>query len=218
MDPVEVAAPRGQVIPMAADALFMSAQESVLVARCLNGEESACSELFHHYYPELMPICMRYAKDHDEAKDIMQDGFTRIFSNLRSYLGKGAFIGWLKRVMVNAAINHYHASANERSNFHIDDRASNGTLDMRSTEDDVFSRFTMNDLLELVQKLTPAYRTVFNLRVMEGWTHEEIARELRISVSTSKSNLNRARMKLMEQLVRRDPSAARRTERMNHAS
>ena len=86
-----------------------------LIARCLNGEAAACSELYHRYYRQVMPICMRYARGMEEAKDILQDSFTRAFSHLHSYTGKGSFIGWLKRVTLNTAINHYHATAAHRS-------------------------------------------------------------------------------------------------------
>lgn len=186
-------------------------EDMALIARCLNGEAAACSELYNRYYRRIMPICMRYARGTEEAKDILQDSFARAFSRLHSYTGKGSFIGWLKRVTLNTAINHYHATADQRTNVRIDDLAphSNATADPQGEQ--VFSRLGADELLELVRGLPPAYRMVFNLRVVEEWSHEEIARELGISIGASKSNLSRARGKLIEQLTARgmDPAGKR---------
>lgn len=192
---------------------FLSRADAELIDRCLRGESSACSQLFKRYYGQLMPICLRYARNSEEAKDMMQDGFTRIFSKLGTYTGKGHFIGWMKRVVLNSAINHYRAAAAERTNVRLDDITHGTALTAEGSGDLVVSSLGVNELLELVQQLPPAYRMVFNLRVIEGWTHEEIAKELGISVGTSKSNLARARAKLMEQVIERDPSLASKRKR-----
>lgn len=180
------------------------AADRALIARCLNGEAAACSELYHRYYRQVMPICMRYARRTEEAKDILQDSFTRAFSKLHSYTGKGPFIGWLKRVTLNTAINHYHATSDERTNVRIDDLAPHAAAMADPHGEQALASLGAEELLALVRGLPPAYRMVFNLRVMEGWSHEEIARELGISVGASKSNLSRARVKLMEQVIGRE--------------
>lgn len=177
-----------------------------LIARAVRGDQAACSLLYRRHYAMLMPICMRYAKDGDEAKDILQEGFVRIFSNLVAFSGRGAFIGWLKRVMINTAINHYHAQLRDRSVLRIEHLDQEDGQFGSLAHEDVFSKFSVSELLELVQGLSPIYRMVFNLRVIEGWSHEEIAKEMGISVTTSKSNLHRARANLMNRLVKRDPS------------
>ncbi|MBL7938009.1 MAG: sigma-70 family RNA polymerase sigma factor [Flavobacteriales bacterium] len=182
-------------------AAAFSASDALLVKRCLDGEEVACTELFHRYYGQLMPICMRYATDADDAKDILQEGFLRIFGRLRSYNGSGHFSGWLKRVMVNAAINHYRANAKERINARYDEKPDYYHVAEEEEVEDRLSGVGVQDILVLVQRLTPGYRLVFNLFIMEGWGHEQIARELGISVGTSKSNLNRARAQLKEWLL-----------------
>jgi len=189
------------------------AADLALIGRCLEGEEAACSELYHRYYRYVMPICMRYARRTEEAKDILQDSYTRAFSKLHSYTGKGPFIGWLKRVTLNTAINHYHANADERSNVRIDDLAPHSPEMTDQHGDQALARLGAEELLALVRGLPPAYRMVFNLRVVEGWSHEEIARELGISIGASKSNLSRARGKLMEQVMAREaPITATRME------
>lgn len=174
-----------------------------LIARCLKGEAAACSELYHRYYRQVMPICLRYARGTEEAKDILQDSFSRAFSRLHSYSGTGAFIGWLKRVTLNTAINHYHANAEQRSTMRIEDLSPNAEATIDPAGDQSLARLGAEELLELVRALPPAYRMAFNLRVVEGWSHDEIARELGISVGASKSNLSRARAKLMEQISNR---------------
>lgn len=215
MLPDGVQGPSEHAAPRAAEA-FVSNADADLIKRCLRGESVACSELFKKYYGKLMPICMRYARSSDEAKDMMQDGFTRIFSKLSSYSGKGHFIGWMKRVMLNTAINHYRASVDERSHIRLDDIAYGPALSDVEAGDLVTSSLGVNELLGLVQELPPAYRMVFNLRVVEGWSHEEIAKELGISVGTSKSNLARARMKLMQRIIEQDPSLASKRKRNEH--
>ncbi len=187
--------------------------DQALIARCLDGEAAACSELYHRYYRQVMPICMRYARRTEEAKDILQDSFTRAFTKLHSYTGKGPFIGWLKRVTLNTAINHYHANSDERTNLRLDDLAPHSAATADPHGEQALSRLGAEELLALVRALPPAYRMVFNLRVVEGWSHEEIARELGISIGASKSNLSRARAKLMEQVIGREtPATATRTE------
>ncbi len=173
-----------------------------LIERCLHGETAACSELYHRYYRQVMPICMRYARGTDEAKDILQDSFARAFSGLHSYTGKGSFLGWLKRVTLNTAINHYHATADQRATVRIEDIGAHAPSTVDPAGDQALARLGADELLALVRALPPAYRMAFNLRVVEGWSHEEIARELGISIGASKSNLSRARVKLMEQIIR----------------
>ena len=190
------------------------AADRALIARCLDGEAAACSELYPLYYRQVMPICMRYARRTEEAKDILQDSFTRAFTKLYSWTGKGPFIGWLKRVTLNTAINHYHATSDERSNVRIDDLAPHSAATADPSGEQALASLGAEELLALVRGLPPAYRMVFNLRVIEGWSHEEIARELGISIGASKSNLSRARAKLMEQVIGRE--AQHTAKRMEH--
>lgn len=188
---------------MAKERITSTADERELITRCLRGEEAACTELFHLHYRPLMAICMRYAKNTQTAEDILQDGYMRIFSGLASFRGQGSFQGWLKRVMVTTAINHYKAGRREFLGTGLDEMDRHEMIPDTSN-DEGLSRLAMGELLQLVQGLPPAYRMVFNLRVMDGWSHDEIAKELGISTGTSKSNLNRARAILINALAARE--------------
>lgn len=192
-------------------AAAFSSSDALLVKRCMDGEEAACNQLFERYYGQLMPICLRYASDADDAKDILQEGFMRIFARLGSFTGSGHFIGWLKRVMVNTAINHYHTRSKDRSNARYDQKPDYYSGLGEEAVDDHFGDIGVDDILALVQRLTPGYRMVFNLFIMEGWSHEQIGNELGISTGTSKSNLNRARAQLKQWIVDRQKETTHHT-------
>ncbi len=145
-----------------------------------------------------MGVCYRYAKDADEAKDLMHDGFLKIFRSLHKYNFNGSLEGWMRRLMINSAIDHYRKHKNiyslSESNVNIaDEEYDNG-------DDDIYSGFNTQMIMDAVQNLSPAYRTVFSLYAIEGYSHKEIAEKLNISIGTSKSNFAKARMNLKKQL------------------
>ena len=134
-----------------------------------------------------MGICSRYSRDREEAKEILNDGFMKVFTHINRYDVNRPFINWFSRILINTAINHYKKNLKHR--HHQD-------LDMAKTlqnEDNILSGINYQEVLEMIQELPDAYRMVFNLHVIEGYKHEEIARQLGITVGTSKSNLFRAR-------------------------
>ena len=169
--------------------------EKELIEGCINGNESCYKQLYETFYGKMLNVCKRYAKDNEEAKDIVQDGFVRVFKNLHKYNFKGSLEGWIRRVIVNSAINHYHEQIKHRVidyRERIQDNEMGGVF--YSMEGEL--SFDVNYLLEAVQQLPETYRMVFNLNEIEGFSHKEISNMLNITESTSRSNLTKAKQKL----------------------
>lgn len=145
-------------------------------------------ELYQRFAPKMYGVCLRYATGAEEAQDMLQEGFIKIFKKLESFRGEGSFEGWIRRIFVNTAIEHFR-----RKNYlqPITEREE-ATVEGKylSVLDDLAAR----DIIGLVQQLSPGYRTVFNMYVVEGYTHKEIADSLGISEGTSKSQLSRAKL------------------------
>lgn len=139
-------------------------------------------------------ICLQYASGEDDAKDLLQDGFIKVFRKLEQVKNPAAFPGWIRRVMINTALEKYRSQVSMQS---VDELGREVPGD-RGTE--VFQELTSKELVTLIQSLTPRYRMVFNLYAIEGFSHQEISIELGISVGTSKSNLSRARGILQEKI------------------
>lgn len=130
---------------------------------------------------------MRYASDAHEAEDNLQDGFIKVFTNLKSFRDEGSFEGWIRRIMINVSLEKFRK---QNKLFPVEDVS---VYDSINLSDDVVAKISAEDLMKLVQQLPPRYRLVFNLYVFEGLSHEEIAKEMSITQGTSKSNLARAR-------------------------
>ncbi len=165
-----------------------------LVKACANGDEKSQEALFKHMYGEMMHICYRYANRPEDAKDLLQDGFVKVLKSIGNFNFKGSLEGWIKRIIVNNAID-YHRREKKRfaiSETYIDESQIE---DIESGEG-LFDEINANDLLDCVQQLSPAYRAVFNMYVLDDYTHAEIAKELGISEGTSKSNLSKAKQNL----------------------
>ncbi len=152
--------------------------------------------LYQQFSAKMLAICMRYAKDKMEAEDILQIGFIKIFKEISSYRGEGNFEGWMRKIMVNTAIESYRKNLRFLNVVPIDD-----AFEQPATGFD-FSNLAMQDLLKLIQKLADGYRIVFNMYVIEGYSHKEIATILGISESTSKSQLSRARAILQQKIIK----------------
>jgi RNA polymerase sigma-70 factor (ECF subfamily) len=169
--------------------------EAELIKRCLDGDADAQKQLYERYAPKLWPVCLRYAKNKMSAEDIMQEGFIRIYKYLGYYKGDGSFEGWLRRTMVNTAINYYKKNLKQ-----ADDRNIDFVYGLKNDDVDAVSKMTAEEIVSVVQTLPDGYRTIFNLFVIEGYPHKEIANILGISENTSKSQLSRARVILQEKL------------------
>ncbi len=177
-----------------------------LIDGCLAGERKSQQRVYEVFYGKMMAICLRYTKNHDQAKDILQDGFIKVFRNLGEFNRSGSFEGWVRRIMVNTAIDHFRRAKHsylllgeDRSMEEFED------IPEESTEEQAaWAEVKPADVINAMQKLTPAYRTVFNLYVFEEMTHKEIAETLDINIGTSKSNLAKAKANLKQLLKQRD--------------
>lgn len=161
---------------------------------CVRNDRDSQKALYKHFYGFAMGICLRYANDRLDAAGIMNDAFFKAFKNISKYEPNKAFLPWLGRIITNTAIDYYRANLKFADHVDISDQ------DHIAQENSVYDKLAYSDLLVLVQKLSPAYRTVFNLYAIDGYTHEEIGETLNISIGTSKSNLFKARQKLQEML------------------
>ncbi len=169
-----------------------SIPESDLIRGCLEGDRRMQEELYRRLSPRMYAVCLRYAGNAEEAEDILQEGFIKVFKKLDSYRGEGSFEGWVRRVFVNTAIEHFRR---KRYLQPVTEKEEN-TIEGKSLS--ALDELGEKDILELVQQLSPGYRTVFNMYVVEGYTHKEIGDLLGISEGTSKSQLSRAKVILQD--------------------
>ncbi len=158
-----------------------------IINECASGNVRAQEKLYRMFAPKMFGVCLRYAKDRTEAEDNLQDGFVKVFLNLKNFRHEGSFEGWLRRIMVNVSLGKFRKQHILQP---VDDM---GKYEDIQVSDDILAKIGAEELLELVQQLPPRYRMVFNLFVMEGMNHEEISEAMKISKGTSKSNLARAR-------------------------
>lgn len=161
--------------------------EHDLIKGCVRGERKFQEELYRIHSPKMYAVCLRYSKDPDEAQDILQDGFVKVFRNIEKFRNEGSFEGWLRRIFVNTAIEHYRKKANV---FSISEQVEVGLED---NSPDVFEKMAAADVMKIVNELSPGYKAVFNMYVIEGYNHKEIADILGITEGTSKSQLARAK-------------------------
>lgn len=172
-----------------------------VVEGCVKGDSKSQHILYQHFYGKMMGVCYRYAKDPDEAKDILHDGFLKVFSNIDKYNFKGSLEGWVRRIIVNTAIDHFRKFRNVFSMSESD--IENETIESYQTDYDANAQLNEKELLKAINNLSPAYKLVFNLYAIEGFSHKEIAEKLSINIGTSKSNLAKARMNLQKELEKR---------------
>jgi RNA polymerase sigma factor (sigma-70 family) len=175
--------------------------EVEIIHGCLKQDRSCQKQLYEGFYGKMMGVCLRYAKNRDEAKDILNEGFMKVFTGLRSYNHTGSFEGWIRRIIVNTAIDHLRKNRQEYLIVNTVYANQVGTTKVEEVdEEDLFRNIRQEDIIQAIQELSPAYRTVFNLYVMEEFTHKEIAEKLDISEGTSKSNLSKAKFNLKKNL------------------
>ena len=158
-----------------------------IISDCIAGSQKAQAKLYHHFAPKMFGVCLRYAKDATEAEDNLQDGFIKVFANLNSFRQEGSFEGWIRRIMINVSLEKLRK---QHLIYPVEDVA---IYDSVNFSDDVIAKISADELVKLIQELPPRYRMVFNLYVIEGMSHQEIAKEMSITQGTSKSNLARAR-------------------------
>ncbi|GAB4052852.1 RNA polymerase sigma factor [Spirosoma litoris] len=162
---------------------------------CRCQKSAAQKQLFEAYYSFGVNICLRYASSREEAEEMFDDGFLRVLNKISYYDPEQPFDAWFRTVMVRSAIDHYRQHKSPLIFTDIDEAYDIGETDK------LLEKLAVDDILTIVQKLPPAYRTVFSLHVVDGYSHPEIAQMLGIHEGTSRSNLAKARQKLQELLI-----------------
>lgn len=168
-----------------------------IIEGCVRGEKRAQDTLYKKYAALLYGICLRYAKNKMEAEDVLQDVFVKVYNNIHTYHNDGSFEGWLRRIAVNTSITQYRKNLKHAFQEDVEEivRSKNDPLEYEDLE------FTAEELMTCIEKLPSGYKTVFNLYVIEGFMHKEIADMLDIDVNTSKSQLSRAKTYLQRELA-----------------
>ena len=175
-----------------------------IISGCIRQDRRAQEELFRLFYGKMLGVCMRYARDRDSAEEMLQEGFIKVFDKLEGFDYKGSFEGWMRRIVANTAIDQIRKSKKDPLLTDNDEDFKLGAEDRVVEQEELEALEIRADLaMEAIQQLSPAYRAVFNLYVMEEYTHREIAEILGISEGTSKSNLAKAKMNLQKVLKER---------------
>jgi RNA polymerase sigma factor (sigma-70 family) len=172
----------------------MKLTDEQLVKKCLEKDSLAQKQLFDSFSRKMMGVCLRYTKDVEEAQDVLQIGFVKVFEKLHLFNNEGSLEGWIRKVLVNTALDQI------RKNKKFDDNVDLSKVDysMASENENVLDQLSANDLLKIIQAMPTGFRTVFNLYAIEGYSHQEIADQLNISINTSKSQYSRARVYLQK--------------------
>lgn len=167
-----------------------------IINDCSNGNVRAMELLYNRFASTMFSVCLRYSSSKADAEDILQDGFIKVFNNVKNYKFKGSFEGWIRRLMINTALQKYKKDKNL---FFVEEYFDKNMIE----EEEILStpNIPTEVLLEMVQSLPERYRLVFNLYVLDGHIHQEVAEIMDISIGTAKSNLSRAR-KILQEKVR----------------
>lgn len=172
-----------------------SVTEAELIEGCIKNERLAQKRLYERFFSKMMGVCMRYAAHREQATEMLNMGFMKVFESIKKFAEQGGNLeAWIYRIMVNTAIDYLraeirHQHSDIEKSVYVEDAA------------DIISDLAAEQIFEMINQLTPGYRAVFNLYVVEGYTHIEIAEKLGISEGTSKSNLAKARAKLQEKII-----------------
>lgn len=172
----------------------MNSQFEPLIEGCIKNNRDAQYKLYRLLSAKMFSVCLRYAKDREAAEDILQEGFVKVYNNIEKFRKEGSFEGWVRRIMVNTAVEYYRKNVKMYPVVSLEERVVE--VDYDTIGDDL----EVADIMKLIDQLSHGYRTVFNLYAIEGYSHKEIAETLQISEGTSKSQLARARYLLMDML------------------
>jgi len=170
--------------------------ESDLIAGCIAGDRKMQEELYNRFASKMYAVCLRYANNSDDAQDLLQEGFIKVYKNLHRFRAEGSFEGWVRRVFINSSIEHYRKKQAKLTT--VSDKEENTIED---SDISALDSLAERDIINLIQDLSPGYRTVFNLYVIEGYSHKEIGELLNISEGTSKSQLARAKSILQKKVT-----------------
>lgn len=171
--------------------------DSDLIKGCISGDRKMQRELYDRFASKMYGVCLRYAGNTNDADDILQEGFIKVYNNLHKFRGEGSFEGWVRRIFINTCIEQYRKKV---KSYNITETHENTVED---SDIDALDVLEAKDLVKLINELSPGYKTVFNLYVVEGYSHKEVAELLGISEGTSKSQLARAKGTLKKMLETR---------------
>ena len=173
--------------------------EEAILSGCLQNDPVAQRELYTRYSPKMLSVCYRFAHNREDAEDMLQDGFIKVFSQMHTFQNKGAFEGWIRRIMVHTCINHL--KKNKKFNESVD--IIHATT-VQVKEESIPSIIQAKQVVECIRLLPIGYRTVLNLYAIEGFSHREIGDMLDIEESTSRSQYTRAKAMLEEILIKKN--------------
>lgn len=165
------------------------------IQKCASGDRKAQTALYNEFSSKMYGVCLRYSKDATEAEDNLQEGFIRVFTKIEQFGFKGSFEGWMRRIMVNTSLEKF------RKNNHLYPVEDMMIYESVQFTEETLSIISADDLMKIIQELPPRYRMVFNLYAIEGYSHQEIAKMMKITEGTSKSNLSRARVILQKKVI-----------------
>lgn len=194
--------PRKSFVTKARNMKLEQEELEEIIKGCKRQHRLSQQKVYEMFYGKMLPVCNRYAKNSEEAKDILQNGFIKVFEKIDKYNFDGSFGGWVRRLIVNTAIDHYRKHKNE---YLIEDESRIEDSD-HWYEDELDTKYEgikSEDIKAAIEQLSPAYKMVFNLYIMEGYSHQEIADELDVSLGTSKSNLAKAKANVKKILMKK---------------
>ena len=177
--------------------LTTTVSDDDLIRQCTKGDRIAQKQLYDRFASRMLGVCLRYAQDYQTAEDILQEGFIKTFKHIERFRFEGSFEGWLRRIMVNTAIEAHRRKNNMYPILDVEQQ------EVEFYDEDALDKLAAEDLMAMINTLSPGYKTVFSLYAIEGFSHKEIAEQLNISEGTSKSQLARARYILMEMVEQR---------------
>ena len=166
-----------------------------MIDGCIRQDASCQKQLFLLYSRKMMTVCLRYARNRADAEDILQDGFIRLFQNIKQYQGKGSFEGWMRRIFVNASLKKYQAKKWNMEHAGLE-HYQNEAVDASAV-----SSLSEQEILDHIRQLPEGYRIVFNMYVIEGYSHREISEVLGINEATSRTQLLKARKQLQKRIT-----------------
>lgn len=175
--------------------IYQGNTEEQIREGCAKGDRKFQQMLYNMFSAKMFSVCLRYANEYNSAQDLLQEGFIKVYRNIEKFRGEGSFEGWVRRIFVNTAIEHYRKQVNL---YALHDSEAKG---YEYYEGNALETLKHQDILRLIQTLSDGYRTVFNLYVIEGFSHKEIGEMMNISEGTSKSQLARARYLLQKMIT-----------------
>jgi RNA polymerase sigma-70 factor (ECF subfamily) len=176
--------------------MYSAPDEAQLINDCQQQVAAAQQQLYEGYARKMMGVCMRYVNDYETARDLLHDGFIKVFTHISSFQGEGSFEGWLRRVFVTTALEYLRKNDVLRESYDI-----STNYNLQTEEETIIERISADELRAIIGTLPTGFRTVFNLYAVEGYSHKEIGKLLNITESTSRSQFARAKNILKQKIV-----------------